>query len=523
MVKQSTLTEAYSQLGLEQGAPLEQVRSAYKQLALRLHPDKNQGDETATTQFQRLGEAYGVIQRHIETGGRSYTDDDDDDYGYFYFDSDSDEYDYYCSDDDFGAERTAFFMYLLEEILMGRSGRGYNRNRSYREQGQPRPTETPQEREARMQRQHEEQVRDEQRRAEEEQRRAQQKADRKAFEARMRETERKAAEQRKREKSASKKAEAEVRRRKAAESLEAQQRRAQTLRSAAFAAARAGDAQQVKKAIWEDSVDPAGGEVKLGCDSFIKVQPQDPTETLLHIATQNGDVDLVKWLDAHSADPEERNSLGLSAFHVALQHGQLSIMKHFLDAYNPHDEDHNAIYSLTSPNNLLSMALESVEPQVVWMILDRGLASPMEISDAWTRITSTVGMEAFLAKMGNDRGKYAEIQNILMSFGGFTPPPTPLVACQGSERSISPSLNTTSHTSEKSVRRGSSRGRGRGAHDRSSGRAVDPQGQDGHHRPSFPPSHGSAVPSERSQHNGRGKQRGRGRPPGPRRGRGRGN
>ncbi|KAI6005682.1 hypothetical protein EDD15DRAFT_2150432, partial [Pisolithus albus] len=188
------------------------------------------------------------------------------------------------------------------------------------------------------------------------------------------------------------------------------------LRSAAFAAARAGDAQRVKKAIWEDSVDPAGGEVKLGCDSFIEVQPQDPTETLLHIATQNGDVDLVKWLDAHSADPEERNSLGLSAFHVALQQGRLSIMKHFLDAYDPHDEDHNAIYSLTSPNNLLSMALESVEPQVVWTILDRGLASPVEINDAWTRITSTVGMEALLARMGNDTGKYAEIQNILMSF-----------------------------------------------------------------------------------------------------------
>lgn len=522
MVKQSTLTEAYAQLGLEQGAPLEQVRSAYKQLALRLHPDKNQGDETATTQFQRLGEAYSVIQRHLETGGHSYRNDDDDD-EYFYFDSDSDEYGYYYSDDDFEAERTAFFMYLFKEILMGRSGRGYNRDRSYRDQRQPRPSETLQEREARMQRQHEEQVREEQRRAEEEQHRAQQKADRKAFEARMRETERKEAEQRKREKSASKKAEAEARRRKAAESLEVRQRRAQTLRSVAFAAARAGDAQRVKKAIWEDLVDPAGGEVKLGCDSFIRTQPQDPTETLLHIATQNGDVDLVKWLDAHSADPEERNSLGLSAFHVALQHGQVSIMKHFLDAYNPHDEDHNAIYSLTPPNNLLSMALESIEPQVVWMILDRGLASPLEISDAWTRVTSTERREALLAKMGNDTGKYAEIQNILMSFGGFTPPPTPLVACQGCERSISPSSDTTSHTNQNSVRRGSSRGRGRGAHDRPSGRAVDPQGQSAHHRPSLPPPHGNAVPSEWPQDSGRGKQRGRGRGRGRGRSRGRGN
>ncbi|KAI6132142.1 DnaJ-domain-containing protein [Pisolithus croceorrhizus] len=488
MVKQSTLTGSAP-------SPEPHSKSAAQnlQLALRLHPDKNQGDETATTQFQRLGEAY-TMTTTTNT---------------FYFDSDSDEYGYYYSDDDFEAERTAFFMYLFQEILMGRSGRGYNRDRSYRDQRQPRPSETLQEREARMQRQHEEQVREEQRRAEEGQHRAQQKADRKAFEARMRETERKEAEQRKREKSASKKAEAEARRRKAAESLEVQQRRAQTLRSVAFAAARAGDAQRVKKAIWEDLVDPAGGE--------------DPTETLLHIATQNGDVDLVKWLDAHSADPEERNSLGLSAFHVALQHGQVSIMKHFLDAYNPHDEDHNAIYSLTPPNNLLSMALESIEPQVVWMILDRGLASPLEISDAWTRVTSTERREALLAKMGNDTGKYAEIQNILMSFGGFTPPPTPLVACQGCERSISPSSDTTSHTNQNSVRRGSSRGRGRGAHDRPSGRAVDPQGQSAHHRPSLPPPHGNAVPSEWPQDSGRGKQRGRGRGRGRGRSRGRGN
>ncbi|KAI6109530.1 DnaJ-domain-containing protein [Pisolithus sp. B1] len=531
MVKQSTLTEAYAQLGLEQGAPLEQVRSAYKQLALRLHPDKNQGDETATTQFQRLGEAYSVIQRHLETGGHSYRNDDDDD-EYFYFDSDSDEYGYYYSDDDFEAERTAFFMYLFKEILMGRSGRGYNRD--------SKPSETLQEREARMQRQHEEQVREEQRRAEEEQHRAQQKADRKAFEARMRETgwvlilshsllpmsHTQSVRKRNRENEKN-----QLPRRQKQKHVVARlpnlsrfrQRRAQTLRSVAFAAARAGDAQRVKKAIWEDLVDPAGGEVKLGCDSFIRTQPQDPTETLLHIATQNGDVDLVKWLDAHSADPEERNSLGLSAFHVALQHGQVSIMKHFLDAYNPHDEDHNAIYSLTPPNNLLSMALESIEPQVVWMILDRGLASPLEISDAWTRVTSTERREALLAKMGNDTGKYAEIQNILMSFGGFTPPPTPLVACQGCERSISPSSDTTSHTNQNSVRRGSSRGRGRGAHDRPSGRAVDPQGQSAHHRPSLPPPHGNAVPSEWPQDSGRGKQRGRGRGRGRGRSRGRGN
>lgn len=112
--------------------------------------------------------------------------------------------------------------------------------------------------------------------------------------------ERKEAEERQRAKAASKKVEAESRRRQAAETAQAQQQRTQTLRSAAFAAARAGDAKLVKKSIWEDSVDPAGGEVKMGCEKFIGKQPQDPKETLLHIATQKGDVELVEWLNDHS-------------------------------------------------------------------------------------------------------------------------------------------------------------------------------------------------------------------------------
>lgn len=113
-------------------------------------------------------------------------------------------------------------------------------------------------------------------------------------------TERKEAEDRQKAKAASKKAAAENQRMKAAQTAQAQQQRVQTLRSATFAAARAGNAVQVKKGVWEDEVDPAGGEVKVGCENYVRVQPQDPKETLLHIAAQKGDADLVEWLDAHS-------------------------------------------------------------------------------------------------------------------------------------------------------------------------------------------------------------------------------
>ena len=113
-------------------------------------------------------------------------------------------------------------------------------------------------------------------------------------------SERKEAEKRQRAKAASRKVEAENQRKKAAVTAQLQQQRVQSLRSATFAAARDGDASQVKKGVWEDEVDPAGGEIKIGCESYVAVHPEDPLETLLHIAAQNGDADLVEWLDAHS-------------------------------------------------------------------------------------------------------------------------------------------------------------------------------------------------------------------------------
>lgn len=67
-----------------------------------------------------------------------------------------------------------------------------------------------------------------------------------------------------------------------------------------FAAARGGNAAEVRKGVWEQAVDAAGGEVKTGSDSYVKSPPKDPKETLMHIAAKQGDVELVEWLDAHS-------------------------------------------------------------------------------------------------------------------------------------------------------------------------------------------------------------------------------
>ena len=77
-------------------------------------------------------------------------------------------------------------------------------------------------------------------------------------------------------------------------------KKAQEIRSAVFDAARKGNPESVKKGIWADGVDAAGGEIKPGCANFVKNPPEDPMETLMHISATKGDLDLIKWLDSHS-------------------------------------------------------------------------------------------------------------------------------------------------------------------------------------------------------------------------------
>ena len=113
-------------------------------------------------------------------------------------------------------------------------------------------------------------------------------------------SERKEAEARKHKKATAKKAQAEASRQSAKNTALQQQQRTQILRSETFAAARRSDSNKVKKGIWEDGVDAAGGEIKRGGEEFVKTIPKDPQETLMHISARNGDADLLQWLVAHS-------------------------------------------------------------------------------------------------------------------------------------------------------------------------------------------------------------------------------
>src|SRR5881409_143785 len=51
----------YEVLGVERNATEEEVKRAYRKLAVKFHPDKNPDDPRAEERFKELGEAYDVL------------------------------------------------------------------------------------------------------------------------------------------------------------------------------------------------------------------------------------------------------------------------------------------------------------------------------------------------------------------------------------------------------------------------------------------------------------------------------
>lgn len=52
----------YEVLGVSRGADLDEVKKAYRKLAVRFHPDKNPGDKSAEEKFKEATEAYEVLK-----------------------------------------------------------------------------------------------------------------------------------------------------------------------------------------------------------------------------------------------------------------------------------------------------------------------------------------------------------------------------------------------------------------------------------------------------------------------------
>lgn len=54
-------TDYYKVLGVEKGASAEEIKKAFRKLAVKYHPDRNPGDKAAEDKFKELNEAYAVL------------------------------------------------------------------------------------------------------------------------------------------------------------------------------------------------------------------------------------------------------------------------------------------------------------------------------------------------------------------------------------------------------------------------------------------------------------------------------
>ena len=59
------MSDYYAILGVSPVSSKEEIRKAYRQLAMKYHPDRNQGDAWAAERFKEIAEFLACLFRHL--------------------------------------------------------------------------------------------------------------------------------------------------------------------------------------------------------------------------------------------------------------------------------------------------------------------------------------------------------------------------------------------------------------------------------------------------------------------------
>ncbi len=63
--KMAEKRDYYEVLGVSKDASADEIKKAYRKLALQYHPDRNPGDKAAEEKFKEAAEAYDVLSDEL--------------------------------------------------------------------------------------------------------------------------------------------------------------------------------------------------------------------------------------------------------------------------------------------------------------------------------------------------------------------------------------------------------------------------------------------------------------------------